>query len=189
MTVGNPTEKGWRLGGSYNFGAFKAVAMYQDLKDLGGVTSGGTTIKRKAWVLGGAYTAGNNVFKLQYAKADARSNTTTGASATVDTGAKMWALGWDHLFSKTTKAYIAYAKTDNQTSANFTVNGPSAGAHGDVITPERGRQSFRLVGRYDRGLLRTRRLNNNKPDVADGARKARFFDLDFLWMPTERFIC
>ena len=31
---------------SYNFGAFKAVAMYQDLKDLGGVTTGGTTIKR-----------------------------------------------------------------------------------------------------------------------------------------------
>ena len=134
---GNPTEKGYRLGGSYNFGAFKAVAMYQDLKDLGGVTTGGTTIKRKAWVLGGAYTAGNNVFKLQYAKSDARSNTTTGASAT-DTGAKMWAIGWDHLFSKTTKAYIAYAKTDNQTSANFTVNGPSAGAHGDVITPNAG---------------------------------------------------
>ena len=134
---GNPTEKGYRLGGSYNFGAFKAVAMYQDLKDLGGVTSGGTTIKRKAWVLGGAYTAGNNVFKLQYAKSDARSNTTTGASAT-DTGAKMWAIGWDHLFSKTTKAYIAYAKTDNQTSANFTVNGPSAGAHSDSITPVAG---------------------------------------------------
>jgi len=54
--TGNPTEKGYRLGGSYNFGAFKAVAMYQDLKDLGGVTSGGSTIKRKAWVLGGAYT-------------------------------------------------------------------------------------------------------------------------------------
>ena len=135
--TGNPTEKGYRLGGSYNFGAFKAVAMYQDLKDLGGVTSGGSTIKRKAWVLGGAYTAGNNVFKLQYAKTDARSNTTTGDSA-VDTGAKMWALGWDHLFSKTTKVYVAYAKTDNQTSANFTVNGPSAGVHSDTITPVAG---------------------------------------------------
>ncbi len=137
LDSGNPTEKGWRLGGSYNFGAFKAVAMYQDLKDLGGVTTGGTTIKRKAWVLGGAYTAGNNVFKLQYAKSDALSNTTTGASA-VDTGAKMWALGWDHLFSKTAKMYVAYAKTDNDTSANFTVNGPSAGVHSDVITPFAG---------------------------------------------------
>ena len=89
-------------------------------------------------MLGGAYTAGNNVFKLQYAKADARSNTTTGASA-ADTGAKMWAIGWDHLFSKTTKVYVAYAKTDNDTSANFTVNGPSAGAHkDDLVTPHAG---------------------------------------------------
>ena len=131
---GNPTETGYRLGASYNFGAFKAVAMYQDLKDLGGTASGATSIKRKSWVLGGAYTAGNNVFKAQYVKADALSNTTTGASAD-NTGAKMWALGWDHLFSKTTKAYVAYAKTDNESSATFTVNG---GGHGDTVTPVAG---------------------------------------------------
>ena len=132
--TGNPTEKGYRLGASYNFGAFKAVAMYQDLKDLGGTASGATSIKRKSWVLGGAYTAGNNVFKAQYVKADALSNTTTGASAD-NTGAKMWALGWDHLFSKTTKAYVAYAKTDNESAAAFSVNG---GGHGDTVTPYTG---------------------------------------------------
>lgn len=136
---GNPTEKGYRLGASYNFGAFKLVGLYQDLKDLGGVTSGGSAIKRKAWVLGGAYTAGNNVFKVQYAKSDKLSNDTTGSSTASDnTGAKMWAIGWDHLFSKTTKAYVAYAKTDNESAANFTVNGPSGGAHSDVVTPAAG---------------------------------------------------
>ncbi len=131
---GNPTEKGSRLGASYNFGSFKVVALYTDLKDLGGTSSGSTAVKRKSWALGGAYTAGNNVFKLQYVKADALSNTSTGASAS-ETGAKMWALGWDHLFSKTTKAYIAYAKTDNENSANFTVN---SGGHGDTVTPNAG---------------------------------------------------
>ena len=132
--TGNPTEKGTRLGASYNFGAFKVVGLYTDLKDLGGTASGATAVKRKNWALGGAYTAGNNVFKAQYVKTDALSNTSGGASSP-DTGAKMWVLGWDHLFSKTTKAYVAYAKTDNDSNAAFTVN---SGGHGDTVTPATG---------------------------------------------------
>lgn len=134
---GNPTEKGIRLGASYNFGAFKVVGMYEDLKDLGGTVNGQSSVKRKAWVLGGAYTAGNNVFKLQYAKADKLSNFSAGTSGD-NTGAKTWAIGWDHLFSKTTKMYVAFAKTDNESAAAYTVNGPSAGAHGDVVAPAAG---------------------------------------------------
>ena len=84
---GKGTEQGQRLGASYNFGAFKLVAMHQDLSDLGGTVSGGTKVKRTSYVVGGAFTAGNNVFKAQYVKA-AASNTSTGASAT-DTGAKL----------------------------------------------------------------------------------------------------
>ncbi len=134
---GQNSETGDRIGASYNFGAFKVVGVWQSLKDLGGTDSGTTSVKRKSWTLGGAYTAGNNVFKMQYAKADDLSNNSAGASQP-ETGAKMWALGWDHLFSKTTKMYVAYAKTDNGTSSTFTVNGPSAGVHTDVISPVSG---------------------------------------------------
>lgn len=134
---GESSETGNRLGASYSFGAFKLVGMWQDLDDLGGTSAGGKSVERKAWVLGGAFTAGNNVFKLQYVKADKLNNTPTGASAD-NTGAKMWAVGWDHLFSKTTKGYVAYAKTDNEASSTFTVNGPSAGAHFDSVTPTAG---------------------------------------------------
>ena len=49
----------------------------------------------------------------------------------------MWAFGWDHLLSKTTKAYIAYAKTDNATSASYTVNGAGHDAN-DKVTPAAG---------------------------------------------------
>ncbi len=138
-TGGTTSETGDRLGASYNFGAFKLVGLYQSLSDLGGTDkdAGDSSVKRKSWMLGGAYTAGNNVFKLQYAKADDLSNNSVGASAP-ETGAKMWALGWDHLFSKTTKAYIAYAKTDNGSSAAFKVNGPSGGVHSDSIAPATG---------------------------------------------------
>ena len=61
---GQPAETGQRLAVSYNFGAFKVAALLQDLKDLGGTLSGGTSVNRKGWTLGGAYTTGNNVFKL-----------------------------------------------------------------------------------------------------------------------------
>ncbi len=134
---GNPTEKGTRLGASYNFGAFKLIGFYQDLKDLGGTASGASSVNRKAWGLGGAYTAGNNVFKVQYYTAGKLSNTSTGASGD-NTGAKMWAVGWDHLFSKTVKAYVAYAKTDNDSSARFSVAGPAQNAHSDYFSPNAG---------------------------------------------------
>jgi predicted porin len=135
--TGNPTEKGQRLGASYNFGAFKLVAMHQSLSDLGGTVSGGTAVKRTSYVVGGAYTAGNNVFKAQYVKAGSLNNFSAGTSG-VNTGAKMWAIGWDHLFSKTVKAYVAYAKTDNDINSTFSVNGPSAGVHSDFVAPAAG---------------------------------------------------
>jgi len=135
---GNPVEKGYRLGASYNFGAFKIVGLTQDLKDLGATRNNATSVSRKSWTLGGAYTAGNNVFKAQYTKAGTLSNFSAGTSGD-NTGGKMWAIGWDHIFSKTTKAYVAYAKTDNDSASAFTVNGPSGGAHSDVLTPATGK--------------------------------------------------
>lgn len=131
---GKPAETGRRLAASYNFGAFKLAALLQDLKDLGGTAPGATSVNRKGWTLGGAYTAGNNIFKLQYAKADKLSNTSTGASA-ADTGATLWAIGWEHLFSKTTRVYTNYAKTDNELNATFKVSGAG---HGDSVTPATG---------------------------------------------------
>ncbi len=133
----NESEKATRLTASYNFGALKVAGLWQDVKDLGGKAAGDAQgINRTTWGLGGAYTAGNNVFKLQYYKAGSlNKQSATTDTAADNTGAKMWALGWDHLFSKTAKAYVAYAKTDNDAAAAFTVNG---GGHGDTITPGTG---------------------------------------------------
>ena len=131
---GNPTETGYRLGASYTFGAFKVIGLYNDLKDLGGTAAGASSVKRKSWALGGAYTAGNNIFKLQYTKADDLSNNTAGASQ-METGAKLWAIGWEHLFSKTTKVYVDYAKTDNDANSTFAVGNSG---RGDTVTPGAG---------------------------------------------------
>ncbi len=134
ITYDTLEETGQRLAASYSFGAFKALALYQNLKDMGGTRSGDSKVNRSSWGLGGAYTAGNNVFKVQYYKANAFNTRFDGSSA-ANTGANMWALGWDHLFSKTAKAYVAYAKTTNQDN---TVHLANAGGHGDQVTPDTG---------------------------------------------------
>ena len=135
----NETEKGTRLSASYNFGAFKLAGMWQDLKDLGGKATGDLHgIKRTTWGLGGAYTAGNNVFKVQYYKAGNLNKADTTVDTTGDnTGATMYAIGWDHLFSKTAKVYVAYAKTDNASASSFRVNHTDSG-HGDTTAPATG---------------------------------------------------
>ncbi len=136
----NEVEKGVRLGASYNFGSFKVIGLYQRITDSGGRATGDLHgINRTSWGIGGAYTAGNNVFKLQYYKAgDKNKNSATADISGEGTGAKMWAIGWDHLFSKTTKVYVAYAKTDNGANARFTVNGPAQNAHSDFVNPGEG---------------------------------------------------
>lgn len=124
---GQPAETGRRVGAGYSFGAFRLAAMLQDLKDLGGTAPGATAVNRKSGTLGGAYTLGNDVFKLQYTRADKLSNASTGAT--------LWAIGWEHLFSKTTRVYANYAKTDNESAAAFKVSGTGKG---DSVTPATG---------------------------------------------------
>ncbi len=134
---GDPTESGQRLAATYNFGAVKVAALYQSLKNMGGKrggSSGDQEVNRSSYGLGAAYTAGNNVFKAQYYKANKFNHKFDGSSAD-GTGANMWALGWDHLFSKTAKAYVAYSKTTNDAFMAHQVN---AGGHGDQIAPNTG---------------------------------------------------
>lgn len=118
--AGVDNENAWRLGASYSAGDFKVVALYQRNNDKNTVL--GIAGDHKLWGLGGAYKfAGNNTVKLQYYKADALDNTS-------ETGANMWALGVDHAMSKRTTAYVAYARTNNDTSATYSAFG---GGHGD----------------------------------------------------------
>lgn len=110
-------ESAWRLGGSYNFGAGAVNALWQKAKDQGG-TAGAD---RTTWGLGGKFNLASGAVKLQYTKA--------GKLGSADnTSANMWSLGYDHNLSKRTVAYAAYARTNNDSAANFSAFG---GGHGD----------------------------------------------------------
>jgi len=125
--TGVQDEKAWRLAGGYSFGDVKVVALFQKTSDLGG-----TNRDRKTWGLGAGYKMGATTIKGQYYNAGDLSD-----CGTVDcgsTGAKMYVLGADYSLSKRTTAYVAYAKTNNDsgatagTGAAFSAFG---GGHGD----------------------------------------------------------
>ena len=117
LGTGLQDEKDWRLDGGYNFGAFKVVAMYEKVTDK----SGASGVHQHVWDLGGAYKMGNNTIKAQYAKI-------SDLGSTSNTGANMWALGLDHMMSKRTTVYAAYARTNNDTAASYSAFGAG---HGD----------------------------------------------------------
>jgi predicted porin len=113
-------ESDIRLAGMFNItDAFYVAAMYDQVSNVAFVDNNdGAT-----WAIGGGFKFANNLFKLQYGQADATDE------ATVDNGATIWAIGFDHYFSKTTKVYLDYAQADNDNGQNINVSSGYAG-HG-----------------------------------------------------------
>lgn len=114
--VGAVDEDAWRLAGGYSFGNTRVVGLFQKSNDVGGFTGDDV----KVWGLGAAHKFGAHTIKAQYYKADDYDNAP-------DTGANMWAVGWDYAFSKRTTAYVAYARTSNDTFGDYAPFGGGQG--------------------------------------------------------------
>jgi predicted porin len=108
-----------RLGAYYDFGDFRVTGLGQwaDLKATGDVDTYG---------LGLRYKMGKTTIKGQYYWVD-----TDGT----DTDANMLAIGVDYSLDKSTRVYVAYARTDNDNNAGFSMAG---GGHGAQIAPTVG---------------------------------------------------
>jgi predicted porin len=124
LTAGTPgpeNETGYRIVASGTFGMFKVIGLYQGLSDVNGVSGA----DRDVWGLGAAATlAEKHVIKAQYYSAG-------DIGATADSGADMYAVGYDFKVSKKTTAYVNYAMTSNGAAGSFGVN---AGGHGDTLS-------------------------------------------------------
>ncbi len=118
----------YRIGAQYKAGPVRVGALYQQ----GDKKANKDGADRTTWGLGASYAIGSAVIKAQYYNADA-------IGGTAGSGATMYALGADYILGKQTTVYVAYAKTDNDTNANFAVNGPSAGVHRDFVAPATGK--------------------------------------------------
>jgi predicted porin len=116
-----------RLVAAYKAGAFGVNFMY-DMQDNVGQTA--SNRDRTVMGLGAFFKMGNSTFKIQNYTADGFDN----ASST--SGGSVMALGVDHAMSKTTTAYVAYAKSDNDSGATFS---PAGAGHGDSLTTAAGK--------------------------------------------------
>lgn len=105
----NDKAKAWRLGGGYTMDAITVNAAYEKTSNtVGGASAGG----QNNWYLGGKYSFGNDAVKLAYTRAG-------DVQATTNTGAKQWALGYDHSMSKRTTLYALYTRLNNDTFAGY----------------------------------------------------------------------
>ncbi|MCR4297728.1 MAG: porin [Gallionella sp.] len=117
----NDKAKAWKLGGGYKMDAITVNAAYEKTSNtIGGASAGG----QNNWYLGGKYGFGNDAVKLAYTRAG-------DVQATSNTGAKQWALGYDHSMSKRTTLYALYTRINNDTNAAYglaTTTGATAAA-------------------------------------------------------------
>lgn len=127
--VGAPDTDGVRAAAKFDVGGgFAVSALWQSVSDIGGTANN----DRDALGVGTSFKAGNNILKAQWYQIDKANNSTP------DNGADMLALGWDHLFSKTVKGYVTYAKTSNDTAGTFGIGG---NGHGQSATPPAGQDA------------------------------------------------
>ncbi|WP_026436610.1 porin [Acidovorax sp. JHL-9] len=110
------------LGGSYNFGVAKAIAILQQTKDDRGVLA---ERKVNAYALGVSAPVGAGEVKLQYALYDQKA---------IDSKAHQISLGYVHNLSKRTAVYGTVAFMDNKDASNMGLSaknlntaGPGAG--------------------------------------------------------------
>lgn len=131
----------WQVGaltGSYQFDRFNIGGGWQTEKNIAGVDG----VDRDSFTVGGAMDIGvNGRIKTQY---------TLSSGDGSNSDASQWAIGYDHQINKYLGAYVAYARTTNDSGTQFTANNYG---HGDAITPALGDNvgaiSIGLVVKFD----------------------------------------
>ena len=126
---GEDQESAVRLTLTGNIGPAKVVGFYQAATDQGFTTGN----DRDTFGVGASFKAGSNTFKGQVYIAD--DNDLQGK----DSGATLFAIGWDHALSKSTSIYAQYASLDNDDNASFNLGGAGHGskttaANGDTVS-------------------------------------------------------
>jgi len=119
-TSDNPTDL--RLAGRYDFGDFDVGLFWETMSDLGGIAG----VDQDVLGVVASFKFANNRVKFQWYDADDVDGTAA------EDGGTLWAIGLDHIFSKTTRAYVSYAKAENDSGAGYNI-ASSNGGHGEVL--------------------------------------------------------
>lgn len=99
-----PDVTNWNIGGQWDFGMAKLLAVYDDAEYDGGAAG---TADLKTWLIGGLIPVGAGEIRLSYGRTELD---TAGA----DPRADQWAIGYVHNLSKRTALYATYASLKNK---------------------------------------------------------------------------
>jgi predicted porin len=122
------------IAASYTFGPGKVAAQWVKYDDIAS-TSGADT---RFWTLGGSYkVSANGTVKASYTDSDDRSNV-------ANTGADMFAIGYDHALSKRTSVYATYARVSNDSAGTYAVTGSGHGVTAANMNQTAGKDSSGL---------------------------------------------
>lgn len=122
------SESAWKVGVGYTMDAFTINGVYEKTSDNFGVLvaapAGTDILGHRSYYLSGKYSFGNDAVKLAYTDMGDRNMAGGGAN----TGAKQWALGYDHNMGKRTTLYALYTRLNNDTNSAFGLSSVSTGA-------------------------------------------------------------
>lgn len=122
-STGTEDPSNIRLVGRFDFGMGDVGGLYDRSSDLSGVSGRDQDVYG---IFGSVKIGGATRFKAHYVRA----KDVDGTAAT--DGTKLYALGIDHNLGKKTRVYANYAKSSNDSGANYAVATGGAG-HGDTL--------------------------------------------------------
>lgn len=108
---GDLNESATKVGVGFNQDMYSVSAVYEKTSDNQG-TAQADKYGHKAFTVGGKLKLGSGAVKLAYSKAGQ-------LGSTVDSEAKMVAVGYDHSMSKRTTLYALYSKISNGKGINY----------------------------------------------------------------------
>lgn len=130
----NGTDTAWGLAANYTFGNTTLGAIYTRLRYEAKPTAAGANtgnVDQNNWQLSVMHkVTPAGTIKVAYTKAGSASGSCSGPAAggacvlgqivnTSDAGARMWAVGYDHAFSKRTTAYAYYLDLNNDNNGIY----------------------------------------------------------------------
>jgi predicted porin len=113
-TAAAPDVRNWNIGGQWDFGVAKLLAVYDAAEyDSGAAASSGDLT---TWVIGGLIPVGAGEIRLSYGRAEYDIN--GGGNPRTS----QWAVGYVHNLSKRTAIYATYARLSNDGGASLPIN-------------------------------------------------------------------
>ena len=125
------SQSAYRVAAQYKFGSFKVMGLYQGVENVNYLTESQANAQGAGvfggdmdmWGAGAAYSFGKSTVKAHYFAASE-------VDSVADSGADLWAIGYDYKLSKQTKVYAAYAAMSNESAIGSYAVGYKTG-HGE----------------------------------------------------------